>query len=279
MNKIDLGSSNGRTLISDITNVGSTPSPKKHLAKILLGLLLTFTAVPAYAEEAYVPPTEASEGVGGWAVVDPVTNVVHGVIVCDIQNCGPGGTFDGVLPGEYMGCTNCNLRFQTRATEDGNVAGYSGHSYDSAGNVSNDGSVKWEPSDNSFSINNETNSSDGVTKTKKKLIPSKTASNGTNLETGFVDIETKYESNVINGSTVKVDVVQPNFNSPSSITVDYPAWRTFQYDSINSLKTNIESDVDTELALRNESEPFVETIKALTDKVKRFFGMILRGNQ
>jgi len=23
-----------------------------------------------------------------------------------------------------MGCTNCNLRFQTRATADGNVAGY-----------------------------------------------------------------------------------------------------------------------------------------------------------
>ena len=279
MNKIDLGSSNGRTLISDITNVGSIPSPKNHLAKILLGFLLTFTAVPAYAEEAYVPPTEASEGVGGWAVVDPVTNVVHGVIVCDIQNCGPGGTFDGVLPGEYMGCTNCNLRFQTRATEDGNVAGYSGHSYDSTGNVSNDGSVKWEPSDNSFSINNETNNSDGVTKTKKKLIPSKTASNGTNLETGFVDIETNYESNVINGSTVKVDVLQPNFNSPSSITVDYPAWRTFEYNSIDSLKTNIELDVDTELALRNESEPFVETIKALTDKVKKFFGMILGGNQ
>jgi hypothetical protein len=178
-----------------------------------------------------------------------------------------------------MGCTNCNLRFQTRATEDGNVAGYSGHSYDSAGNVSNDGSVKWEPSDNSFTINNEINSSDGVTKTNKKLIPSKTASDGQRLETGFVDIETNYESNVINGSTVKVDVLQPNFNSPSSITVDYPAWRTFEYNSIDSLKTNIESDVDTELALRNESEPFVETIKALTDKVKRFFGMILGGNQ
>ena len=247
--------------------------------KIILSLLLTFIATPAFAEEAYVPPTEAYEGVGGWALVDPVTNVVHGVMVCDIENCGPGGTFDGVFPGEYMGCTDCNLRFQTKATEDGNVAGYSGHSYDSSGNVNNDNSVKWEPSDNSFTINNETNSSDGVTKTKKKLIPSKTASDGQRVETGFVDIETKYESNVINESTVKVDVVQPNFSSPSSITVDYPAWKAFQYDSIDSLKTNIESDVDTELALRNESEPFVETIKALTDKVKKFFGMILRGNQ
>ena len=247
--------------------------------KIILSLLLTFISIPAFAEETYVPPAEASEGVGGWAVVDPVTNVVHGVIVCDIQNCGPGGTFDGVLPGEYMGCTNCNLRFQTRATEDGNVAGYSGHSYDSAGNVSNDNSVKWEPSDNSFSINNEINSSDGITKTKKKLIPSQTASDGKNLETGFVNIETKYESNTISGSTVKIDTTQSDINSPSSISVDYPDWTKFQYDSIESLKTNIELDVDTELALRNEYEPFVETIKALTDKVKRFFGMIFGGNQ
>jgi hypothetical protein len=265
------------------------------MKKLLLSLILTIGfSSPAFAEEvstpkvevsapveeAYVPPAEASEGVGGWAVVDPVTNVVHGVIVCTNDVCGPSGSWAGKLPGEYMGCTNCNLRFQTKATEDGNnVTGYSGHSYDSSGNVNNDNSVKWEPSDNSFTINNETNSSDGVTKTKKKLIPSKTASDGQRVETGFVDIETKYESNVINESTVKVDVVQPNFSSPSSITVDYPAWKAFQYDSIDSLKTNIESDVDTELALRNESEPFIETIKALTDKVKRFFGMILGGNQ
>jgi hypothetical protein len=253
------------------------------MVKILLSLLLTFITIPSFAEEvstpveeAYVPPAEASEGVGGWAVVDPVTNVVHGVIVCDIQNCGPGGTFDGVLPGEYMGCTNCNLRFQTRATADGNVAGYSGHSYDSSGGVSNDGSVKWEPSDNSFSINNETNSSDGVTKTKKKLVPSKTASDGTNLETGFENIETNYESNAINGSKVKIDMVQPDIDSPSSITVNYPTWRNFQYDSVESLKTNIESDVES--ALVSEEEPIMSTIRLLTEKVKNFFGMLFGGS-
>ena len=268
------------------------------ISKILLSLLLTFIAIPSFAEEvsapaeevstpveevsapteeAYVPPAEASEGVGGWAVVDPVTNVVHGVIVCDIQNCGPGGTFDGVLPGEYMGCTNCNLRFQTRATADGNVAGYSGHSYDSSGGVSNDGSVKWEPSDNSFSINNETNSSDGVTKTKKKLIPSQTASDGQRLETGLVDIETNYESNTINDSTVKIDMVQPNISSPSSIVVDYPAWRIFEYNSVESLKTNIESDVES--ALVSEEEPVVSTIRLLTEKVKNFFCMLFGRNK
>jgi hypothetical protein len=249
------------------------------MKKLLLSLLLIFTPTPVFAEdvlvveEAYVPPPEASEGVGGWAVVNS-DGVVHGVIVCTIDVCGPNGSFAGVLPLDYQDCPSCSLRFQTRATEDGNVAGYSGHRYDSSGNVSNNGSVRWESSDNSFSISNETSNSDGVTKTKKKLVPSKTASDGKNLETGFVDIETKYESNVVNGSIVKVDVVQPNFNSPSSITVDYPAWKTFQYDSIDSLKTNIESDVDTELAFSNESETFVETVKALTDKVKRFFGMI-----
>lgn len=249
------------------------------MVKILLSLLLTFIVTPAFAEEVstpveevYVPPAEASEGVGGWAVVDPVTNVVHGVVVCTIDVCGPNGSWNGVLPGEYQGCNNCNLRFQTRATDDGNVAGYSGHSYDSSGSINNDNSVKWEPSDNSFSINNETNSSDGVTKTKKKLIPSQTASDGKRLETGLVDIETKYESNVINGSTVKIDMTQPNVDSPSSIFVDYPAWKNFQYDSIESLKTNIESDVESALVL--EEEPVISTIRLLTEKVKNFFGML-----
>ena len=246
------------------------------LVKVLLSLLLTFIAAPVFAEEVYVPPAEASEGVGGWAVVDPVTNVVHGVIVCTADVCGPAGSWNGVLPGEYQGCTNCNLRFQTRATDDGNVAGYSGHSYDSSGNVNNDGSVKWESSDNSFSISNETNSSDGVTKTKKKLIPSQTASDGKRLETGLVDIETKYESNTINGSTVKIDIVQPTVDSPSSIFVDYPAWRSFQYNSVDSLKANIELDVESYLV--SEEEPTVSTIRLLTEKVKNFFGMLFGGN-
>jgi len=234
------------------------------MKKLILILALSLISSPSFAEEAYVPPAEASEGEGGWAVVDPVTNVVYGVIVCTNDVCGPSGIWAGKYPGNYGGCTNCNLRFQTRATADGNVAGYQGSD------------VKWDSSDNSFGITYEANSSDGVIKTKKKLVPSKTASDGINLGTGFVDIETKYESNTINDSTVKIEMVQPDISSPSSITVDYPAWRIFQYNSENSLKANIESDVES--ALVSEEEPVVSTIRFLTEKVKNFFGMLFVGN-
>ena len=34
---------------------------------------------------SYTPPPEASQGVGGWAIVHPGTGVVHGVIVATIE--------------------------------------------------------------------------------------------------------------------------------------------------------------------------------------------------
>jgi len=265
------------------------------MIRILLSLLL-LTGTPAFAEEvapepvieapAYVPPAEAYEGLGGWAVVDPNTNVVHGVIVCDVQNCGPGGTFNGVLPGEYMGCTNCNLRFQTRATEDGNVAGYSGHSYDidESGNVTtnNDGSVKWNGSDNTFDITQTTTSNEGTTQVKKKLIPSQTATDGKRLETGMVNIETKFESTKIDNMPAKVEYMQDNIDAqPTSVSVEFEYWRTLRYDSIDQLESNLDADIDFHLEsdgydLTAEEQPiFVQKIKELADKVKRFFGMIL----
>jgi len=83
------------------------------MKKLLLSLVLTIGfASPAVAEEV------VQEEVGGWAVVNPETNQVHGVIVCTESVCGSNGAWAGVLPGEYMGCTNCSLKFQTKATDD-----------------------------------------------------------------------------------------------------------------------------------------------------------------
>lgn len=247
------------------------------MVRLLFSLLLLLPA-PAFAEEvapapepvveapAYEPPAEAYNGEGGWAVVDPVTNVVHGVVVCTADVCGPNGSWAGVLPGEYMGCTNCSLRFQTRKTDDGNVAGWHGPD------------VKFDNTDNTFNITENSSNDNGTTQVKKKLIPSQTASDGKRLETGIVNIETKFESTSVNDSTVKIDMTQPNVDSPSSITVNYPAWKTLNYDSVEELKTNLDNDVDTELEQDGYDleipSTFVETVKYLTDKVKQFFGMI-----
>jgi hypothetical protein len=281
--------------------------------------LSIFTASPSHAEEvapeiptetsapaptettpAYEPPAEAMNGVGGWAVVDPNTGVVHGVIVCTNDVCGPSGSWAGKLPGEYMGCTNCNLRFQTRATDDGNVAGYSGHSYDidSSGNASikNDGSVKWNEKEKNFTIKNSSTDStkSKVTRTQT-LIPEKTASDGKNLHTGIVDINTEYESSTIAGQRVKGSTKQQNLEDKSStINVEFPNWsegKNFTYENPNLLVENIDSDVDNELnkdgfttdskedasdELVEESEDviFVKAIKALTENVKSFFSSL-----
>jgi hypothetical protein len=89
------------------------------------------------------------------------------------------------------------LRFQTRATADGNVAGWHGTqtNVDSDGNASqtNDGSVRYDAPSGNFEITND--DGNGAT-TVQTLIPEKTSRNadgtGTsmNLSTGIVDIRT-----------------------------------------------------------------------------------------
>ena len=290
------------------------------LSTIFLTLILTFfVSSPSFAEEvapetstetsaptpaettpAYEPPAEAMNGVGGWAVVDPNTGIVHGVIVCTNDVCGPSGSWAGKLPGEYMGCTNCNLRFQTRATDDGNVAGYSGHSYDidSSGNatIKNDGSVKWNEKEKNFTIKNSysDSSKSKVTRTQT-LIPEKTASDGRNLHTGIVDINTEYDSSTIAGQRVKGSTKQQNLEDKNStINVEFPNWaegKNFTYDNPNLLVDNIDTDVDNELnkegfttdlnentadELVEESQDaiFVKAVKTLTENVKSFFSSL-----
>jgi hypothetical protein len=169
----------------------------KNFASATLAVVLALgMAQPSSAQE-YVPPPEAFQGLGGWAVVDGNGNV-YGVIVGDFneqvwEEVKDTRTVDG-----YMGCpAPCGLRFQTRATADGNVAGWHGTqtNVDSDGNASqtNDGSVRYDAPSGNFEITND--DGNGAT-TVQTLIPEKTSRNadgtGTsmNLSTGIVDIRT-----------------------------------------------------------------------------------------
>ena len=188
-----------------------------------LSLLFSFGSVqPSFAEE-YVPPPEAFEGPGGWAVVDPTTGIVYGVIVGDwnaetweeVKNTR---TVDG-----FMGCpAPCALRFQTRATADGNVAGWHGTqtNIDADGNATqtNDGSVRFDQSTGNFQINNRTEDSSS----SQTLVPEKTSrdANGEgrtmDLGTGIVDIRTS--KRIVSGSeSATVDTFRSNL---SDTTVD-----------------------------------------------------------
>ena len=256
------------------------------------------TSAPAPAETtpAYEPPAEAMNGVGGWAVVDPVTGNVHGVIVATID------TFrerNGVIGHEYMGCaSNCVLRFQTRATDDGNVAGWHGTqtNTDANGNASqtNDGSVKWNDTTKNFTIKNSSTDSTKAKVTRTQtLIPEKTASDGKNLHTGIVDINTEYDSSTIAGQRVKGSTKQKNLEDKNStINVEFPNWaegKNLTYENPNLFVENIDSDVenelkkdgletttnpDTELVEESEDVIFVKAIKALTENVKSFFSSL-----
>ena len=196
---------------------------RRIAAATSLALLFSLgIAQPSFAEE-YVPPPEAFEGVGGWAVIDPTTGIVYGVIVGDwnaetweeVKNTR---TVDG-----YMGCpAPCELRFQTRATADGNVAGWHGTqtNVDADGNAtqSNDGSVRFDQSTGNFQINNQT----GDSSSSQTLVPEKTSrdANGEgrsmDLGTGIVDIRTT--KRIVSGSeSATVDTYRSDL---SDTTVD-----------------------------------------------------------
>jgi hypothetical protein len=67
---------------------------------------------------------ETGEAVGGFAVVNPETGVVHGVIVGSIEYFGGNNRTMG---SEYMGCpAGCLIVQQSTADQSGNVAGIHG---------------------------------------------------------------------------------------------------------------------------------------------------------
>ena len=215
---------------------------------------------------AYTPPIEASQGPGGWAVVHPVTGVVHGVIVGTIETYN---TWNGRMPSEYMGCpAGCLLRFQTRATADGNVAGWHGPE------------VTYDSSDQTFNLGYTSQSPEGSTTVKQKLIPEKTAADGINLGTGLVDIRSEFISTQVNGLVVKLTKIQETFESQDQSVVEFQDWQSFTYQNSSEMNQNLESDVDSALIAQGfETEDpvadgFVDTVKKLTKKITGFFGGI-----
>jgi hypothetical protein len=281
-----------------------------------LALLLSFgVTTPSFSEE-YVPPPEAFEGPGGWAVIDPTTGVVYGVIVGDwnaetweeVKNTR---TVDG-----FMGCpAPCELRFQTRATADGNVAGWHGTqtNVDADGNATqtNDGSVRFDQSSGTFSINNQT----GDSSTSQTLVPEKTArdENGQgrsmDLGTGIVDIRTS--KRIVSGSesatvdtyrsdladtTVDAVIALPGLGSEGTLGYVFGSRENASLEPVNELgqiRTDLISvlmgmgfsktveSVDEETGdssateVLDESNAFVGAIMSVTEGIVDFLSSLL----
>jgi hypothetical protein len=213
---------------------------------------------------SYVPPPEASEGVGGWAVVHPGTGVVHGVIVATIDTYYAN---NGRMQIEFMGCpAGCLLRFQTRATADGNVAGWHGPE------------VKYNKSDGNFDMGWTNTDTNGTTTVKQKLIPGRTAADGWNLSTGLVDIRTDFVSSRINDLELKLTRMQDWFDGPANSKITISDWKTFTYSSDQEVAQSLEIDIDQALVddgfdlEESDQGSFVQSVKSLTKRIQHFFG-------
>ena len=104
------------------------------LKLILLGAFLIVPSFNAQANEIIyhygdgtsgtTAPTPVQAAVGGFAVVNPETGVVHGVIVGSIEYFGGN---DRTMGHEYMGCpAGCLIVQQSTSDQNGNVAGIHG---------------------------------------------------------------------------------------------------------------------------------------------------------
>jgi hypothetical protein len=289
---------------------------RRIAAATSLALLFSFgIAQPSFAEE-YVPPPEAFEGLGGWAVIDPTTGIVYGVIVGDwnaetweeVKNTR---TVDG-----FMGCpAPCALRFQTRATADGNVAGWHGTqtNVDADGNATqtNDGSVRFDESTGNFQINNQT----GDSSTSQTLVPEKTSrdANGEgrsmDLGTGIVDIRTS--KRIVSGSesatvdtyrsdladtTVDAVIALPGLGSEGTLEYVFGSRENASLEPVNELgqiRTDLISvlmgmgfsktveSVDEETGessatvVLDESNAFVGAIMSVTEGIVDFLSSLL----
>jgi hypothetical protein len=269
-----------------------------------LALTLAFGSTPSSFAAEYVPPPEAFEGLGGWAVVDPRTGFVYGVIVGNWneevwQEVKNTRTIDG-----YMGCPGpCVLRFQTRATADGNVAGWHGTRFNADGSYFNDGSVRFNEQTGTFEINSQSGS--GAT-TQQTLVPSKTSRDvngeGTSMDINTGIVETTTSATIeASGETANVRAIRrKSADSTLEGTVTFNGLGpigTVTINDFDSLESNLESSVisilmyqgfkrtetlvneesgeETSTQVLDDSNSFVNAILQLSQEVGIFLDSLL----
>jgi hypothetical protein len=285
-------------------NLAKSSSPMKALVASALALALAFGSAQSSVAAEYVPPPEAFEGLGGWAVVDPRTGFVYGVIVGNWneevwQEVKNTRTIDG-----YMGCPGpCVLRFQTRATADGNVAGWHGTQFHADGSYSNDGSVRFNEQTGTFEINSQSGS--GAT-TQQTLVPSKTSRDvngeGTSMDlnTGIVETTTSATIEASGESATVRAIRRKSADSTLEGTVTFNGLGpigTFTINDFDSLESNLESSVisilmyqgftrtetlvneesgeETSTQVLDDSNSFVNAILQLSQEVGIFLDSLL----
>ena len=256
-------------------------------------------AAPAPAPE-YTPPPEAFEGLGGWAAVDSATGEVLTVVVGNVNSMAD---WEGMKARMAAAGNGHVMRFQTRATPDGNVAGWN--------------NATWDESSGTFRLEQQ----NGETRTRQTIVPSQTSrdSNGEgrtyNIGSGIVDIETT-TTKTSGDQSARVSVKTDNLSdTTATVDINYPAWgpdgRKLRYiidldalptreayeareepsaldgivldvDSVlmeegyTATETTVDDETgeETETVVLDTSNEFVAAIRSVTDAVVTFLGSL-----
>jgi len=220
------------------------------------------------------PSIAVAEEVGGWAVIDPATGTVHGVIVCTESVCGEAGQWGGVLRGEYSGCTDCILRKQTHATADGNVAGWASSE---ATDVTYDGDES-----GSYTIVQGS----GDERRTMTLVPERTATDPDRMDLSTGIVQQRTERRLVESERTAEVTVEERRDERGDLEVDHVGieftdWdRSFRYGSAEAAVADLESDVDAVLTAQADAvaaddpeagpDGLVQAIRALAQRVVRF---------
>ena len=238
----------------------------------------------ATTSSGYTPPASALEGLGAWSVVSPSTGEVYTTVPMD----GRVWSKDFVEGWESRNgaryCSDCTLRYQAKASDTGNVAGYGS------------GSAKYDGDDSgTYTVD--------VGSGKATLVPEKTQSAGGNIGAGLKNI--RLEKTVTSGDQkATVETYRSTLSDPTmDVTVSLPELPfyvlevpTNSPEELPSIFDRLASDVDsdlmdqgyttTEVTVDEETgeetttevladdNTFVATIRELTQGVISFLGSL-----
>jgi hypothetical protein len=245
----------------------------KILSIVLISLTINIENAKANDEIIYhygdgtsgtTSPTPAQAAIGGFAIVNPETGVVHGVIVGSIDYFGDNNKTMGF---EYMGClADCSIIQQSTADQNGNVAGVHGPN------------VKYDYSQNVFQVTEpDTNQIQTVTES---------ASNTSAIETEVSVLRSvrTYEFGVqdltnTNGR-FQMTEVSPNQNTSAQITATTKEYTCDDREITCSSRTNNSSNILVdELVSFNERSTAVQVeTKIITEaknKIREQLSLIL----
>ena len=137
------------TTVAPTTTTTTVPETTTTTTTTVAPTTTTTTTAPRASGDPECPTD-----VCGYAVIGD-DGLVYGVIVC--SNWCTGQT----MSHEYMGCPpGCRLVVQGQQTADGNVAGWHGTTSDGQGNMSNNGSVRYDDATQTHVISADPSCSD-----------------------------------------------------------------------------------------------------------------------